>query len=94
MEGNINPHAIRSELLSIEWNSIRLGGPAYGIVKTTLHKSLPKGGGDSRGLVVVGGPGVVGWGWDLFNMKLTLSVQLLSLKLKMILATSLMYLLN
>ena len=78
------PIAIRSELLSIEWNSITRGGPAYGIVKETLHKSLPRGGVDSRGLVVVGGPGVVGWGGGLFDMKLTLSVQHNCRKVKMI----------
>ena len=38
-------------LLSIEWNSIRLGGPAHGIVIKTVHKTLPG---------VVGGPGG-GW---------------------------------
>ena len=27
-------------LLSIEWNSIRLGGPAHGIVTKTVHKTL------------------------------------------------------
>ena len=32
-------------LLSIKWNSIRLGGPAHGIVTKTGHKTLPWGGG-------------------------------------------------
>ena len=32
-------------LLSIEWNSIRLSGPAHGIVTKTVHKTLPGGGG-------------------------------------------------
>ena len=34
--------------LSIEWNSIRLGDPAHGIVTKTVHKTLPGG---------CGGPG-------------------------------------
>ena len=40
-------------LLSIEWNSIRLGGPPHGIVTETVHKTLPGwrglGGGEPRG---------------------------------------------
>ena len=32
--------------LSFEWNSIRLGGPAHGIVTKTVHKTLPGGGRD------------------------------------------------
>ena len=28
-------------LLSIEWNSIRLGGPPHEIVTETVHKTLP-----------------------------------------------------
>ena len=36
-------------LFSIKWNSIRLGGPAHGIVTKTVHKTLPGGGGGSRG---------------------------------------------
>ena len=40
-------------LLSSEWNSIRLGGPAHGIVTKNVHKILPEGG---------GGPGVGGFG--------------------------------
>ena len=32
-------------LLSFEWNSIRLGSPAHGIVIKTVHKTLPGGGG-------------------------------------------------
>ena len=31
--------------LSFEWNSIRLGGPAHGIVTKTVHKTLPGGSG-------------------------------------------------
>ena len=31
--------------LSFEWNSIRLGGHAHGIVTKTVHKTLPWGGG-------------------------------------------------
>ena len=51
-------------LLSIEWNSIRLGGPAHGKVIKTVHKTLPGGGGGpgggwGRG---GGGQGVVGRG--------------------------------
>ena len=30
-------------LLFIEWNLIGLGGPAYGIVTKTVHKTLPGG---------------------------------------------------
>ena len=44
--------------LSIEWNSIRLSGPAHGIVTKTVHKTLP-GGGGVRGVRGVGGQ----WGW-------------------------------
>ena len=36
-------------LLSIKWNSIRLGGPAHGIVIKTVHKTLPGGGGGPGG---------------------------------------------
>ena len=35
--------------LSIEWNSIRLGGPAHGIVTKTVHETLPGGGGGPGG---------------------------------------------
>ena len=47
--------------LSFEWNSIRLGGPAHGIVTKTVHKTLP-GGGGGRGWGSRGwwGSGVVG----------------------------------
>ena len=34
-----------SGLLIAEWNSIRLGGPAHGIMTKTVHKILPGGGG-------------------------------------------------
>ena len=34
---------ISFKLLSIEWNSIRLGGHVPGIVTKTLHKTLPGG---------------------------------------------------
>ena len=37
----------------IEWNSIRLSGPAHGIVTKTVHKTLP-GGGGGQGVVMVG----------------------------------------
>ena len=37
------------EFLSIEWNLIRLGGPAHGLVTKTVHKTLP---GDGRGGVM------------------------------------------
>ena len=52
-------------LLSIEWNSIRLGGPAHGIVIKTVHKTLPGGGGGSGGGWVEGcrGGGGPGGGW-------------------------------
>ena len=46
-------------ILSFKLNSIRLGGPAHGIVTKTVHKTLP-GGVGSRG----GGQGVEGGrGW-------------------------------
>ena len=35
--------------LSIEWNSIRLGGPAHGIVTKSVHKTLPGDGGGPGG---------------------------------------------
>ena len=50
---------IAVDFLSIEWNSIRLGGPAHGIVIKTVHKTLPWGGGGPGG-GWVGGVGVVG----------------------------------
>ena len=46
--------------LSFEWNSIRLGGPAHGIVTKTVHKTLV---GVKGKMWVCGGdrgPGVVG----------------------------------
>ena len=50
-----------NEFLSFEWNSIRLGGHAHGIVTKTVHKTLPGGGGVWGGRVgVVGVKGVVG----------------------------------
>ena len=51
--------AISERLLSIEWNSIRLGDPVHGIVTKTVHKTLPGGGGGPGGRWV-GGVGVVG----------------------------------
>ena len=54
--------------LSIEWNSIRLDGPAHGIVTKTAHKTLPGGGGgEGGGEGPVGGGGCRGWwgGWSL-----------------------------
>ena len=42
----------RNYCLSME--SVRLGGPAHGIVTKTVHKTLPGGG---------GGPRVGGSGW-------------------------------
>ena len=36
-------------LLSIECNSIRLGGPACGIMTKNVHKTLPEGGGGHEG---------------------------------------------
>ena len=47
--------------MSFEWNSIRLGGPAYGIVTKTVHITLP-GGSGGRGLGVSGGWGSGWWG--------------------------------
>ena len=37
-------------LLFIEWNSIRIGGPAHGIVTKTVHKTLLGGGRGGRGV--------------------------------------------
>ena len=51
---------VLDNLLSIEWDSIRLSGPADGIVTKTVHKTLPGGwwgqggGGEGRGQGVVG----------------------------------------
>ena len=39
--------------MSIEWNSIRLGGPTYGILNKTIRRTMP-------GVVQIGGLGVVG----------------------------------
>ena len=41
----------------MEWNSMRLGGPAHGIVTKTVHKNLP-GGDGSQGMGKVGIVGV------------------------------------
>ena len=56
-------------LLSFEWNLIRLGGPAHGIVTKTVCKTLPGGGRGEGGIGWVaggsrggGGLGVVGVG--------------------------------
>ena len=51
-------------LFSIVWNSIRLGGPAHGIVTKTVHKTLPEGGAGPRvgGYRVTGGDGDPGGG--------------------------------
>ena len=43
--------------MSFEWNSIRQGGPAHGIVTQTVHKTLPGGGRGQGG----GGWGVQEW---------------------------------
>ena len=45
--------------LSIEWNSIRLGGSAHGIVTKTVCKTLPGGGGGLGGAGGQGGGGVI-----------------------------------
>ena len=42
-------HIYFTILLSIEWNSIRLSGPAHEIVTKTVHKTLPGGGGSQGG---------------------------------------------
>ena len=51
--------------LSIEWNSIRLSGPAHGIMTKTVHKTLPGGSGGQGGggQVGRGGGGLGGKGW-------------------------------
>ena len=49
--------------LSFEWNSIRLGGLAHGIVTKTVYKTLP---GFGRGQ---GGIGVGGWGSRVDGVK-------------------------
>ena len=43
-------------LLSIEWNWIRVGGHAHGIVTKTVYKTLSRGGGQGGGV----GGGLVG----------------------------------
>ena len=49
--------------MSFEWNSIRLGGPAHGIVNKTVHKTLPgRGGGKGVGGLLGGGGLGVGVG--------------------------------
>ena len=40
--------------LSFEWNSIRLDGPAHGILTKAVHRTLPGGGGGQEGREVVG----------------------------------------
>ena len=47
-------------LLSIERNSIRLGGPTHGIVIKAVHKTMPGGGGGPGGGEVQGVGGVGG----------------------------------
>ena len=54
--------------MSFEWNSIRLGGPAHGIVTKTVHNSARGGGGQGGSRVGHGGGqegrgGRVGVGW-------------------------------
>ena len=61
---SVNPRP-KNVFLSIEWNSIRLGGPAHGIVTRTVHKTLP-GVVGAQGWVGIGLQGVVGtqvMGW-------------------------------
>ena len=48
-----SPKITEIYLLSIEWNSTRLGGPDQGMVTKTLHKNLP-------GVWGMGGWGVEG----------------------------------
>ena len=51
--------------MSFEWNSIRLGGHAHGIVTKTVHKTLPGGGGGLGGGEGLGGGGGLGGGRGL-----------------------------
>ena len=52
--------------MSIEWNLIRLSGPAHGIVTKTVHKTLPGGGGGAEaGVMGCGGDGQRGGGQGL-----------------------------
>ena len=37
--------SVAIEFVSIEWNSIKLGGSTHGIVTKTVPKTLPSGGG-------------------------------------------------
>ena len=56
---------------SIKWNSIRLGGPAHGIITKTVHKTLPGGGGcgcKEWDLGVVGVYGVEVIGWAIYGL--------------------------
>ena len=64
MSANRNPHSIQNKYhqVPIEWNSIRLSGPAHGIVTKTVHKTLPGGGGGGRGWWGSGGRGGGGRG--------------------------------
>ena len=67
-EIQVGQYHIQTTLLSFKWNSIRLGGPAHGIVIKTVHKTLPGcGGGQGVGVGVGvqggGGLGVVGVWW-------------------------------
>ena len=55
-------HVSKRLLLSIEWKSTRLGGPAYGIETKTVHKTLP--GGD-RGVGGLGGLAGMGGRWGV-----------------------------
>ena len=53
---------VYEKLYCLSMESIRLGGPAHGIVTITLHKTLSGGGGGWVGRGVVGIQGVVGPG--------------------------------
>ena len=61
-----------TSLLSIEWNSIRLGGPAHAIVTKTAHKTLLgwcRLRGSGWGLGVVGIKGMRGWSLGVVGVK-------------------------
>ena len=60
--------------MSIELNSIRLVGPAHGIVVKTVNKTLRGGGEGGRGSRGRGW----GWGWGMVNLVTDLKVNLIS----------------
>ena len=50
MDHHVTELCMSFHLLSIEWNLIRPGGPAHGIVTKTVHKTLLGGEGAVQGV--------------------------------------------